>query len=41
MFAPNDTSGRVGERVPEYDDSEGGREGEGVVDGVDVHVEGE
>ena len=41
MFAPNDTSGRVGKRVPECDDSEGECEGEGDVDGVDVHVEGE
>lgn len=41
MFAPNDTSGRVGKKVPEYDDPEGECEGEGDVDGVDVHVEGE
>jgi hypothetical protein len=41
MFAPNDSSGRVGENVPECEDSEGECEGDGDVDGVDVCVEGE
>jgi hypothetical protein len=41
IFAPKDTSGRIGKSVPECDDSEGECEGEGDVDGVDVRVEGE
>jgi len=36
IFAPNDTSGRIGKSMSECDDSEGECEGDGDVDGVEV-----
>lgn len=41
MFAPKDTSGRVGESTLGCDGSEGECEGAGDVDGVDVDAVGE